>query len=108
MKVVIAGGAGSLGRRVADDLAARGHEVVILTRSPADLEHRQVEWDGRTVGAWAAELEGSVRRQPRRRARRPPTDRANVELLRRSRVEPTRALVAAASGLATPPRCGSR
>ena len=52
MKVVIAGGTGSLGRRVAEDFEQRGHEAVILTRSARpDIAHRQVEWDGRTVGA---------------------------------------------------------
>ena len=55
MKVVIAGGSGSLGRRVADDFGQPDHEVVILTRSARpEIVHRQVEWDGRTVGAWAS------------------------------------------------------
>jgi len=103
MKVVIAGGAGSLGRRVADDFASRGNEIVILTRSPRpDIVHRQVEWDGRTVGAWAAELEGAVLvNLAGELVDRRPTQR-NIELLRRSRVEPTRALVQAADGLVTP------
>ena len=103
MRVVIAGGSGSLGRRIADDLAKRSNDVVILTRSArADLAHRQVEWDGRTVGVWAAELEGAVlinlagELVDRRHTTR------NIELLRRSRVEPTQALVQAAEGLATP------
>jgi uncharacterized protein (TIGR01777 family) len=103
MKVVIAGGAGSLGRRVADDFAQRDHEVVILTRSTRpDIVHRQVEWDGRTVGAWAAELEGAVLiNLAGELVDRRPTKR-NIELLRRSRVEPTRALAQAAEELATP------
>jgi uncharacterized protein YbjT (DUF2867 family) len=43
MKLVIAGGTGSLGRRVADDFAARGDDITILTRSPRpDIEYRQV------------------------------------------------------------------
>jgi uncharacterized protein (TIGR01777 family) len=104
MKVVIAGGSGSLGRRIADDLAHRGNDVVILTRSARpELAHRQVEWDGRTVGAWAAELEGAVLiNLAGELVDRRPTTR-NVELLRRSRVEPTQALVRAVEGLATPP-----
>lgn len=104
MKVVIAGGTGSLGRRIADDFTRRGHEVVILTRSiRADIPARQIEWDGRTVGAWRAELEGAVLvNLAGQLVDRRPTKR-NVELLRRSRVEPTRALVQAAAGLATPP-----
>lgn len=98
MRVVIAGGSGSLGRRLADEFAARGGEVVVLTRSPrSDGPHRQVGWDGRTVGPWAAELESAivVNLAGALVDRRPTV--ANVELLRRSRVEPTRALVEAAS-----------
>lgn len=103
MKVVIAGGSGSLGRRVADDFVQRGHEVVILTRSiRPDIAHRQVEWDGRTVGAWASELEGAVLiNLAGELVDRRPTER-NIELLRRSRVEPTRALVQAAEDLEMP------
>jgi NAD dependent epimerase/dehydratase family enzyme len=59
VKVVLAGGSGSLGRRISADLSARGHQVVVLSRQPdASSAVRQVLWDGRTVGDWAAELEG--------------------------------------------------
>lgn len=104
MKVVLAGGSGLLGRRLADDFADRGFEVVVLSRTPAvGSPHRQVGWDGRTVGPWAAELEDAVvvnlagalvgrRATP-----------ASIDLLTRSRVEPTRALVEAAAGLTIRP-----
>jgi uncharacterized protein len=104
VKVVIAGGTGTLGRRVADDAARRGDDVVVLTRARRPgIAHRQVEWDGRTVGAWAPELEGAVvvNLAGALVDRRPTAQ--NVELLRRSRVEPTRALAEAAEGLGTPP-----
>jgi uncharacterized protein len=104
MKIVLAGGTGSLGRRVADDFARRNHEVVILTRSrrPA-IPHRQVEWDGRTVGPWAGELEGAILLNlAGELVDRRPTTR-NIDNLRQSRVEPTRALARAAAELATPP-----
>jgi uncharacterized protein len=105
MRVVLAGGAGALGRRLADDLASRGDEVTILTRAPqGGLGHRQVCWDGRTVGSWSAELEDAVLvNLAGELVDKRPTAK-NVDLLRRSRVQPTRALVAAASRLATPPR----
>jgi uncharacterized protein (TIGR01777 family) len=99
---VVAGGWGALGGRLCADLAARGHEVVVLTRTPRPGPHRQVGWDGRTVGPWADELEGAavvnlagelVDRRPTRR---------NVELLTTSRVQPTLALKAAADRLAAP------
>src|SRR6185437_10071751 len=50
------------GRRLADDLADRGHQIVVLTRSPRPGRHRQVGWDGRTVQGWAAELAGAAAR----------------------------------------------
>jgi NAD dependent epimerase/dehydratase family enzyme len=61
VKIVLAGGSGALGRRLAADLSPRGHVVVILTRSPqSSSPHRQVAWDGSTVGPWAHELEGAA------------------------------------------------
>lgn len=104
MKVVIAGGTGSVGRRVAEDLAGRSHEVALLTRSPRpDVGHRQVRWDGRTIGAWATELEGAVLLNLAGELVDCRPTRRNIEVLRRSRVEPTKALVRAAASLETPP-----
>jgi uncharacterized protein (TIGR01777 family) len=47
MKVVLAGGSGFLGRALVAQLAARGHEVVVLSRHPAPAQSpgRQVGWD---------------------------------------------------------------
>jgi uncharacterized protein len=109
MKVVIAGGAGALGQRLADDWARRGDEVTILTRRHRDeIGHRQVTWDGCTVGAWSAELEGAVvvNLAGELVDKRPTT--GNVELLRRSRVEPTRALVEWVRRWPPRRRCGCR
>ena len=102
MKIVVAGGSGALGRRLCEDLAERGHEVVVLTRRMRPGPFRQVEWDGRTVGPWSSELEGSaVVNLAGELVDRRPTP-ANVDLLTRSRVEPTRALVAASRLLSAP------
>ena len=97
MKVVIAGGSGSLGQRLATDFEQREFEVALLTRTPRDdVPFRQVRWDGRTVGAWASELDGAIIvNLAGQLVDRRPTN-ANIDLLRRSRVEPTRALVEAA------------
>ena len=102
MRVVVAGGSGALGRRLCDDLASGGHEVVVLTRRRRSGPHRQVEWDGRTVGPWRDELEGSavVNLAGELVDRRPTA--ANLELLTTSRVQPTRALVEASAGLSSP------
>ena len=104
MKIVLAGGSGSLGRRIAADLSPRGHEVVILSRSPQSAApYRQVAWDGATVGPWAPELEGAaIINLAGALVDRRPTP-ANIELLKRSRVEPIRALASAAGTLTTPP-----
>lgn len=104
MKVVLAGGSGALGRRIAADLDRLGHEVIILTRAlRPSLPYRQVVWDGMTAGPWAQELAGAaVVNLAGELVDRPPTP-ANVELLTRSRVEPTRALATAGATLHAPP-----
>jgi hypothetical protein len=104
VKVVLAGGAGTLGKRIAADLAARGDEIVVLTRSPHSAgAHRQVAWDGVTVGPWAAELSSAaVVNLAGALVDRRPTP-SNIELLTRSRVDPTRALARAAETLDQPP-----
>ena len=96
---------GSLGRRLANDLESRGDDVTLLTRSPRpDIDHRQVRWDGRTAGPWATDLEGAiVINLAGGLVDRRPTAK-NVEVLKRSPVEPTEALVEAAFPLATRPR----
>ena len=58
-KVVIPGGSGFLGGILAPWLAARGWNVVVLSRrnAPTTDRERVVPWDGRSLGDWAAELE---------------------------------------------------
>jgi uncharacterized protein (TIGR01777 family) len=60
VKIVIPGGTGHLGRQVSRAWAARGHEVVVLSRRPGPTTQgvRCVGWDGRSLGPWAAELDG--------------------------------------------------
>ena len=96
MKFVIAGGSGTLGRRIAADASRRGDDVVILTRTRRpEIGFRQVEWDGRSVGKWAHELEDAVLVNLAGELVDVRPTAANIELLRRSRVEPTEALVEA-------------
>jgi uncharacterized protein (TIGR01777 family) len=96
-RVVIAGGTGSLGLALANELASDGFEVVLLTRKVrSSIAHTQVRWDGRTVkDRWAHLLPGSiVINLAGELVDRRPTP-SNKELLTQSRVRPTRALVAA-------------
>ena len=60
-KIILVGGSGFLGSVLAAFFAAKGIEVVILTRSPkarADTI-REVGWDGTRLGDWTQELEGA-------------------------------------------------
>lgn len=61
MKVVVPGGTGQVGGLLRRALAEGGHEVTVLSRRPEHLEPgvRHVVWDGRTLGAWADELDGA-------------------------------------------------
>lgn len=108
MKVVIAGGSGALGRALTTALRARGHEVVVLTRSPrpesARGGARDVPWDACTAGSWTTELTGAdvaVVNLAGRLVDARPTP-ANIADLTRSRVEATAALVEASRHLDRP------
>ena len=59
-RVVIAGGSGFIGGHLSERLIAGGYDVVILSRSakPAGAV-RSVQWDGKTLGPWAAEIDGA-------------------------------------------------
>jgi len=108
--VVIAGGTGFIGRRLAAVLGAAGCEVVILSRAAPRLPVgpvRFVRWPGATSDddAWRAELDGAAALYnlcgepiggPRWTAVR-------KQQLIGSRVEPTTALVAAVNASARPP-----
>jgi len=90
-RIVMPGGSGYLGRRLAARLVARGDEVTILTRGAERTDGdgvRHVHWDGRTRGGWEAALEGAdaVVHLAGKRVDCRPT-RANVDGFIRSRVE---------------------
>jgi hypothetical protein len=53
VKIVIPGGSGHIGTFLSRALTVAGHEVVVLGRGSG------VRWDGRTLGPWAAELDGA-------------------------------------------------
>ncbi len=61
MKIIHAGGSGLLGRLLADAFTRDGHKCVVLARGGRAVAKcvRQVAWDGRTLGPWAAELDGA-------------------------------------------------
>jgi uncharacterized protein (TIGR01777 family) len=65
-RIVIAGASGFIGSALARELVQEGHEVVALTRSAGARRDnfpegvRPVEWDGRSVAAWARSVDGAL------------------------------------------------
>lgn len=59
MKIVIPGGSGQVGTVLARAFHKGGHEVVVLSRTPASASWSTVAWDGETLGDWVAEIEGA-------------------------------------------------
>ena len=104
MKLVIAGGAGTLGREIAKFFSAKGYEVVVLSRRETEVHGARVLlWDGLHVDSkWGTELKDSVLLNlSGELVDRIPTDE-NIRLLETSRVEPTRALTDAAKRFGEP------
>lgn len=59
MKIIIPGGSGQVGTLLARAFHADGHDVVALSRTAAEKPWRTAYWDGKTLGAWASELDGA-------------------------------------------------
>src|SRR5713101_8132762 len=59
MKIVIPGGSGQVGTVLARALHQDAHEVVVLSRKPAEALWRMVAWDGETLGDRVREFEGA-------------------------------------------------
>jgi len=64
MRVILAGGTGLIGRALAANLVADGHEVILLSRSPGRVTGlpagaRAEEWDGRTAAGWGPLADGA-------------------------------------------------
>lgn len=60
-RIILAGGSGFLGHVLRDHFLKQGCEVVVLTRSPRQMDggSRECFWDGRTPGEWTSELDGA-------------------------------------------------
>jgi hypothetical protein len=64
-RVVVAGGSGLIGSALTRELAGAGYDVVVLSRSPEEVEGlpdgaRAVGWDGATADGWGGEAEGAA------------------------------------------------
>ena len=103
MKIVIPGGTGQVGHVLASALALRGDEVVVLSRG-GKSDARTVEWDGRTLGPWASEIDGAdaVINLAGRSVNCRYTE-ANLRAMMDSRVDSTRAVGLAIEKATRPP-----
>ncbi|MFL6234809.1 MAG: TIGR01777 family oxidoreductase [Thermoanaerobaculia bacterium] len=104
MKIVIPGGSGQVGTILARAFHQDGHDVVVLSRSPASAPWRSVPWDARTLGEWAREVDGAdvVINLAGRSVNCRYTERNRREILE-SRVDSTRVLGEAVARAARPP-----
>jgi len=109
MKIILAGGSGHIGGILARELSREGHEIVILTRSPRPATAgaprvREIAWNGRSHGPWAAELDGAdaVINLAGRSVNCRYNARNRREILE-SRVDSTRAVGAAIAAASRPP-----
>jgi hypothetical protein len=107
MKVVLPGGSGHVGAALIRALATEGHECVVLARDPARYRGpaRAAAWDGRTRGAWAAEVDGAdVVINLAGRSVDCRYNETNLREMMDSRVESTRVVGAAIAGARNPPK----
>jgi len=105
MKFVIPGGTGQVGTLLARAFVADGHDVVVLSRNPANAPWRVVRWDAETVGDWSAEIDGAdvvINLAGRNVNCR--YSAKNRRLILESRVKSTRAVGQAIARAVRPPR----
>lgn len=103
MKVVLAGGSGHVGQALVRRWLYR-HDLTILSRQFRPGV-RTVEWDGRTLGEWAAEIDGAdvVVNLAGRSVNCRYTEE-NLKLMLDSRVDSTRVIGEAIAAAKSPPR----
>ena len=103
-KMVIAGGNGFLGNHLRQHFRQLGYRVVIISRNLV-AGPDNVQWDARTLGPWADELEGAdVLVNMAGRTVDCRYSEANKREINASRVESTQALGAAVAACTVPPK----
>lgn len=102
MKIIIPGGTGHLGTLLTRHFREAGHRVVVLSRN---VEADALPWDGRTLGGWAAAVEGAdVVINLAGRSVDTRYSAAKKEEILQSRVESTRVVGEAIARAKRPPR----
>ncbi|MEI9865561.1 MAG: TIGR01777 family oxidoreductase [Limisphaerales bacterium] len=106
-RIILAGGSGFIGTALARDLIRRGHEAIVLTRSPQTRTDgvREVVWDGKNLGEWVQLLDGAeaVVNLTGKNINCPHTAE-NLRDITASRVDSVRVLASALGQVKTPPR----
>lgn len=101
MRLVIAGGTGFIGSALCEKLMEQGHSLVLLSRSPSSgatpPNQRRITWNPPAGGAWEQTIDGAdgvinLAGEPIAAKR---WTEAQKEKIRSSRIDTTRALVAA-------------
>lgn len=106
-RIILAGGSGFVGRALTPVLLAKGYHVVVLGRGAAHREGGAdyLQWDGRTLGAWASAIDGTE--AIINLTGKNINCRLNAENRReiiRSRVDPVRVLGLAIEACTNPPK----
>ena len=104
MRIVIPGGSGQVGTLLARAFQRDGHDVVVLSRHRGARPWRTVQWDAKTLGGWAAEIDGAdVVVNLAGRSVNCRYVQANRREIMDSRVDSTRVIGAAIAGARRPP-----
>lgn len=112
MKIIVSGGTGFVGQALVQELAQKGHHVILLTRDLNTLKHPSsssitpIAWDAKTLGPWAGQVDGAdavinLAGEPIVKKR---WGAAQKKILLSSRIDSTRALVEAIRKAAKKPR----
>jgi len=59
MKILIPGGTGQVGVLLARHFHEQGHQVTVLSREPRTVPWTIAWWDGKNLGRWLTQLDGS-------------------------------------------------
>ena len=103
MKIVIPGGSGHVGQALLDALTKLNHDVIVLSRRISSGK-QNVQWDGRTIGRWANEIDGAdVVINLAGRSVNCRYNETNRKQMLDSRVDSTRVIGAAIAQAKTPP-----
>jgi uncharacterized protein (TIGR01777 family) len=106
-RIILAGGSGFIGHILRKHFLGQDRDVVVLTRSPQDVNGggRECFWDGRSLGEWTRELDGAdVLVNLAGRSVDCRYHARNRKLMMDSRVDSTRVLGEAITQCANPPK----